>query len=55
MDHNYYGLNDRLVTLTGSLDEQMRAIDLILSKLTEDAHYAQTMNIPFSYTGVHFS
>ncbi|KAH7547822.1 hypothetical protein JRO89_XS14G0020700 [Xanthoceras sorbifolium] len=49
VDHNYYGLNDRLVTLTGSLDEQMRAIELIISKLTEEAHYSQTVNIPFSY------
>ncbi|KAK0593020.1 hypothetical protein LWI29_029310 [Acer saccharum] len=55
VDHNYYGLNDRLVTLSGSLDEQMRAIELILSKLTDDTHYAQTMNIPFSYAGVYFT
>ncbi|KAI8020152.1 Protein BTR1 [Camellia lanceoleosa] len=39
-DSNYLGLNDRLVTLTGTVEEQMRAIDLILSKLAEDAHYA---------------
>lgn len=48
-DNNYIGLNDRLVTLTGSLDEQMRAIDLILAKLTEDSYYSQYMNTPFSY------
>ncbi|XP_043707381.1 protein BTR1-like isoform X2 [Telopea speciosissima] len=48
-DHNYMGLNDRLVTLTGSLEEQMRAVFLILSKLTEDAHYSQSMSAPFSY------
>lgn len=51
-DNNYLGLNDRLVTLTGTLDEQMRAIELILSKLAEDAHYTQSMNAPFSYPGV---
>lgn len=51
-DNNYYGLNDRLVTVTGTLDEQMRAIDLILSKLAEDPHYSQSMNAPFSYPGV---
>jgi RNA-binding protein Nova len=50
-DNNYFGLNDRLVTLTGNLDEQMRAIDLILSKLAEDPHYSQSMNAPFSYPG----
>ena len=51
-DNNYYGLNDRLVTLTGTIDEQMRAIELILSKLAEDPHYSQSMNAPFSYPGV---
>ncbi|KAK9284057.1 hypothetical protein L1049_012317 [Liquidambar formosana] len=51
-DSNFFGLNDRLVTLTGSLEEQMRAIDLIISKLTEDPHYSQSMNAPFSYAGV---
>ncbi|XP_077221323.1 binding to TOMV RNA 1L (long form) isoform X3 [Tasmannia lanceolata] len=54
-DHNYVGLNDRLVTLTGSLKEQMQAIILILSKLEEDAHYSQSINAPFSYAGVIFS
>ncbi|KAK7858898.1 protein btr1 [Quercus suber] len=54
-DNNYYGLNDRLVTVTGTLDEQMRAIDLILCKLAEDPHYSQSMNAPFSYPGVYFS
>ncbi|RWR91958.1 protein BTR1 isoform X2 [Cinnamomum micranthum f. kanehirae] len=56
-DHNF-GLNDRVVTLTGSLDEQMRAILLILSKLTEDAQYSQSANAPFSYavpyTGINY-
>ncbi|CAI0442533.1 unnamed protein product [Linum tenue] len=49
LDHNFYGLNDRLVTLTGTLDEQMRAADLILSKLVEDPHYSQSMHTPLSY------
>ncbi|XP_015876680.2 protein BTR1 isoform X6 [Ziziphus jujuba] len=48
-DNNYFGLNDRLVTLTGTLEEQLRAIDLIISKLAEDPHYVQSMNAPFSY------
>ncbi|KAG4908208.1 hypothetical protein AAZX31_20G178800 [Glycine max] len=54
-DNNYYGQNDRLVMLTGTFDEQMRAIELIVSKLAEDPHYAQSMNSPFSYPGVYFS
>ncbi|XP_050385573.1 protein BTR1 isoform X3 [Argentina anserina] len=48
-DNNYFGVNDRLVTLTGTLEEQMRAADLIISKLSEDSHYTQLMNAPFSY------
>ncbi|KAJ8766107.1 hypothetical protein K2173_020623 [Erythroxylum novogranatense] len=50
MDKSFYGLNDRLVTVTGTLEEQLQAIDLILSKLIEDPHYAQAMHgPPFSY------
>ncbi|RWW81705.1 hypothetical protein BHE74_00009884, partial [Ensete ventricosum] len=51
---NNAGLNDRLVTLTGSFEEQMRAIFFILSKLIEDAHYPQTLNSPFPYSGMLF-
>ncbi|CAL5322270.1 unnamed protein product [Camellia sinensis] len=54
-DSNYLGLNDRLVTLTGTVEEQMRAIDLILSKLAEDPHYAQSFSVPFPYAGVLFA
>ncbi|XP_039023409.1 protein BTR1-like [Hibiscus syriacus] len=54
-DNNFYGLNDRLVILTGTLDEQMRAIELVLSKLSEFLHYSQAINAPFSYEGVFFS
>ncbi|MQL94825.1 hypothetical protein Taro_027483, partial [Colocasia esculenta] len=54
-DHTYVGLNDRLVTLTGSLEERMRAVCLILSKLAEDSHYAQSVNSPYPYAGVNLS
>ncbi|XP_039005065.1 protein BTR1-like isoform X2 [Hibiscus syriacus] len=54
-DNNFYGLNDRLVTLTGTLDEQMRAIELVLSKLSEDPHYSQAINAPFSYAATYNS
>ncbi|XP_068645564.1 protein BTR1-like isoform X1 [Aristolochia californica] len=54
-ENNFSGLHDRLVTLTGSLEEQMRALYLILSKLAEDAHYSQSVNAPYSYAGVNFS
>ncbi|KAG6758552.1 hypothetical protein POTOM_038911 [Populus tomentosa] len=55
LDTKFFGLTDRLVTVTGTLEEQMHAIDLILSKLTDDPHYSQTMHAPFSYAGVFFS
>ncbi|GMI86954.1 BINDING TO TOMV RNA 1S (SHORT FORM), binding to TOMV RNA 1L (long form), BINDING TO TOMV RNA 1 [Hibiscus trionum] len=54
-DNNFYGLNDRLVTLTGTLDEQMRAIELILSKLSDDPHYSQAIHAPFSYAATYNS
>ncbi|XP_020275797.1 protein BTR1-like [Asparagus officinalis] len=53
-EQNYVGMNDRLVTVIGTLDEQMRAIFLIISKLIEDSHYPQLMNSPFPYAGLPF-
>lgn len=52
-DNNFPGLHDRVVTVTGTLDEQMRAIELILCKLAEDPHYMQSMNAPFQYAAVY--
>lgn len=51
-DNFYPGLHDRLVTVGGALDEQMRAIELILQKLVEDQHYLQSANAPFLYAGI---
>lgn len=51
-DHNFVGLNDRLVTLTGSLEELLRAVDLILTKLTEDAYYLRSIYSPWPYVGM---
>ncbi|KAK1396534.1 Binding to TOMV RNA 1L [Heracleum sosnowskyi] len=48
-DNSYAGISDRLVTVAGTLEEQMRAIDLILSKLSEDSYYIQSMSTPFPY------
>ncbi|KAK1382575.1 Far upstream element-binding protein [Heracleum sosnowskyi] len=47
----YIGLSDRLVTVVGTISEQMRAVDLILQKLTENPYYTQSMNVPLSYAG----
>ncbi|CAN4115065.1 unnamed protein product [Withania somnifera] len=52
-DYNFPELHDRLVTVTGTLEEQMRAIELILIKLAEDPHYMQSMNAPFQYAAVY--
>ncbi|CAM0958043.1 unnamed protein product [Alopecurus aequalis] len=43
-----YGVDDRLVTITGNLDNQLQAIFLILSELLEDDRYTS------SYAGVLF-
>lgn len=51
----YAGVNDRIVTLTGSLEEQMCAIELILSKLIEDSHYSHTVHTPYPYSGRIFT
>lgn len=51
-DNSYAGISDRLVTVAGTIEEQMRAIDLILSKLSEDSYYIQSMSTPFPYAGM---
>ncbi|AQK76316.1 Protein BTR1 [Zea mays] len=53
-DNNYVGLHDRLVTVTGTFDNQMNAIDLILKKLSEDVHYPANLSSPFPYAGLTF-
>ncbi|XP_061987364.1 protein BTR1-like isoform X2 [Populus nigra] len=55
LDTDFLGLTDRLVTITGTLEEQMHAIDLILSKLTDDTHYLQNMHAPLSYAAAYNS
>lgn len=53
-DNNFVGLHDRLVTITGPFNNQMRAIYLILSKLSEDVHYPPNLSSPFPYAGLGF-
>ncbi|CAN8298011.1 unnamed protein product [Cochlearia groenlandica] len=55
LDNNHYGLSDRLVTLSGTFEEQMRAIDLVLTKLAEDDHYSQNVHSPYSYAAAYNS
>ncbi|KAL8551650.1 hypothetical protein ACS0TY_000650 [Phlomoides rotata] len=54
-DNFYPGLHDRLVTVAGALDEQMRALELILEKLADDQHYRQSANAPFPYAAVAYN
>ncbi|KAL6911278.1 hypothetical protein ACP4OV_000083 [Aristida adscensionis] len=53
-DNNFVGLHDRLVTVTGTFDDQMKAIHLILKKLSEDVHYPPNLSSPFPYAGLTF-
>lgn len=48
-DHNYVGLSDRLVTVIGTLQQLMHAVNLILLKLSEDPYYAQSIGPAFPY------
>lgn len=45
------GVTDRIVTITGKLEQQMRAVALILAKMTEDPNYMLYSNMPLSYSG----
>ncbi|GAA0170123.1 RNA metabolism protein [Lithospermum erythrorhizon] len=54
-ENMYPGLRDRLVTLVGAIGEQMRAIELILLKLSEDHNYIQSINAPFPYPAAGFN
>ncbi|XP_057860475.1 protein BTR1 isoform X1 [Cryptomeria japonica] len=49
------GINDRVVTVSGTLEQQLRAIFLIITKLAEDPNYAQYANAPLSYAGINMS
>ncbi|CAA3009907.1 BTR1-like isoform X1 [Olea europaea subsp. europaea] len=51
----HFGLHDRIVTVTGTLGGQMRAIELILLKLVEDPHYQQSASAPFPYAAVAYN
>lgn len=54
-DQTIVGMTDRVVTITGTLDQQLRAVALIISKLSEDPNYAQYASAPISYPGTNVS
>ncbi|GBG80468.1 hypothetical protein CBR_g30931 [Chara braunii] len=43
------GVTDRVVTITGTLDQQLRAVALIVTKMSEDPNYLLYANMPISY------
>uniref|UniRef100_A0A0A8YRH7 K Homology domain-containing protein n=1 Tax=Arundo donax TaxID=35708 RepID=A0A0A8YRH7_ARUDO len=49
MDTRIVGLHDRLVTITGTFGPQLKAIELILNKLSQDDQYPPNLSSPFSY------
>lgn len=54
-DNSYIGLNDRLVTVVGTLQQQVQATSMILSRLSEDLYYIQSTGPPFQYAGMILS
>eukprot|EP00245_Coleochaete_scutata_P001343 TRINITY_DN11648_c0_g1_i1.p1 TRINITY_DN11648_c0_g1~~TRINITY_DN11648_c0_g1_i1.p1 ORF type:complete len:342 (-),score=57.17 TRINITY_DN11648_c0_g1_i1:557-1582(-) len=44
------GMTDRIVTITGTLEQQLRAVALIVTKMSEDPHYSLYANMPISYS-----
>ncbi|KAL9992082.1 putative K domain-containing protein [Helianthus debilis subsp. tardiflorus] len=48
-DNTYIGLNDRLVTIIGTLPQLGQAISLILQKLSDDGYYVQSIGPTFPY------
>lgn len=47
LDENNVASHERLVTVTGNFDAQLKAIELILEKLSEDVEYPPNLSSPF--------
>eukprot|EP00250_Pteridium_aquilinum_P001893 c12100_g1_i1 orf=312-1325(+) len=50
LEQSIPGVNDRIVTIIGNLDQQLRAVALVVSKLAEDPNYSQFASASLSYT-----
>ncbi|CAI6003187.1 unnamed protein product [Closterium sp. NIES-64] len=44
------GFAERLITIGGSLEQKLRAVALLLTKMSEDPTYVQYADVPLSYT-----
>ncbi|CAI5491801.1 unnamed protein product [Closterium sp. Naga37s-1] len=45
------GFAERVITIGGSLEQKLRAVALLLTKMSEDPTYVQYADVPLSYTG----
>ncbi|GJP36599.1 hypothetical protein CLOM_g21088 [Closterium sp. NIES-68] len=45
------GFAERLITIGGTLEQKLRAVALLLTKMSEDPTYVQYADVPLSYTG----
>lgn len=49
LDQSIPGVNDRIVTILGNLEQQLRAVALVISKLAEDPNYSHFASTSLSY------
>lgn len=49
LEQSIPGVNDRIVTIIGNLDQQFCAVGLVVSKLAEDPNYTQFASASLSY------
>lgn len=50
-EHNVPDLQDRLVTISGTFEQQLHAVILIIRKISEDLSHGMYASAPFSYIG----
>lgn len=43
------GVHERVITITGSIEEEMRAVALIITKMAEDPNFPMHSSINLSY------
>lgn len=45
------GVNERIITITGSLEQQLRAVALIINKMSDDPNFPMHSSVLLSYPG----
>lgn len=51
LEQSILGVHDRIITIIGNLDQQLRAVALVVSKVAEDPNYNQYASASLSFTG----